>query len=69
MNPEKLQRLQACLQEAASILYEETPDSELQDLESIEKAVRAHLLERVGPSVALFLSNERQEQNKVECGR
>lgn len=68
MNPEKLQRLQACLEEAASILYEETPASELQDLESIEKAVRAHLLQRVGPSVAIFLSGKRQEQNKVESG-
>jgi len=69
MNPEKLQRLQACLEEAASILYEETPKSELQDLESIEKAVRAHLLDRVGPQVALFLSGKRREQNKVDSGR
>lgn len=30
MTPEKLQRRQACLEEAASILYEETPASELQ---------------------------------------
>lgn len=69
MTPKKLQRLQACLQEAASILYEETPDSELQDLETIEKAVRSHLLERVGPPVALFLSSKLQEQNKVDTGR
>lgn len=68
MTPEKLQRLQACLEEAASILYEETPASELQNLESIEKAVRAHLLERVGPNVALFLSVKRQELTKVEHG-
>ena len=68
MTPEKLQRLQACLQEAASILYEETPDSELQNLESIEKAVRGHWLEWVGPQVALFLSSKRQELTKAESG-
>jgi len=33
LKPEKLQRLQACLQEAASILYEETPSEGLRDLE------------------------------------
>jgi len=54
MTPEKLQRLQACLEEAASILYEETSASELQDLESIEKAVRAHLPFEGRPSSCPF---------------
>lgn len=40
MNPEKQHRLQACIQEMAGILYEETYNSELTNLESIEKTVR-----------------------------
>ena len=40
MNPEKQERLKACLQELAALLYEETNKSELSDLESIEKTVR-----------------------------
>ena len=69
MTPDKLKRLQACLQFASSILYEETPASELQNLESIEKAVRAHMLEWVGPEVALFLSEKLPEQSLVERDR
>ena len=62
MNRDKQQRLDACLREAAQILYEETPSDELQDLESIEKAVRARLLESVGPPIAIFLSSKSQVQ-------
>jgi hypothetical protein len=40
MTPEKQERLQACLQELAALLYEETNNSELAELESIEKTVR-----------------------------
>lgn len=40
MTQEKQARLQACLQELASILYEETNPAQLNNLESIEKTVR-----------------------------
>lgn len=39
MTPEQSQRLEACVHEAAAILYDNTPKSELKTLESIEKTV------------------------------
>lgn len=68
MTPEKQERLQACLQELAAILYEETNHAELTDLESIEKTVRTQMLEHVSPQIALFLSNKQQEpkQGRLE---
>lgn len=65
MNPEKQARLQACLQELASILYEQTNSADLKNLESIEKTVRAQMLEHVSPQIALFLSR-RQPESKQE---
>ena len=61
MIPEKQARLQACLQELAGLLYEETNPAELSNLESIEKTVRQQMLEHVSPRIALFLSNKQQE--------
>jgi hypothetical protein len=65
MNPEKQQRLQACIQEIAAILYDETSANELTNLENIEKAVRRQVLERVSPNIALFLSKKSLEQTKA----
>lgn len=56
MDVQKQERLKACLQEAAQILYDETDPAAIQDLEGIEKAVRRHLLEQVGPEIGHFLS-------------
>jgi hypothetical protein len=61
MTPEKQKRLKVCLQELATLLYEETDKSKLNDLESIEKTVRSVILEQVSPNIALFLSNKQQE--------
>lgn len=58
MTPEEAQRLQACVQEIATILYKNTPTEELKTLEGIEKAVRRQMLEQVSPKVAVFLSNK-----------
>lgn len=69
MTPEKAQRLQACVQEIAAILYEETGTSELTDLENIEKTVRTQMLEHVSPQIALFLSSKRLEPSKVNPER
>jgi tagatose-1,6-bisphosphate aldolase non-catalytic subunit AgaZ/GatZ len=65
ITPEKAQRLQACVQEIAAILYEQTSATQLQDLENIEKTVRTHMLEHVSPQIALFLSNKRPEPSKA----
>lgn len=54
MTPEKQARLEACLKELATLLYEQTDKSTLTDLESIEKTVRTQMLERVSPEIALF---------------
>lgn len=65
MTPEKKARLQACLKELATLLYEQTDKSRLTDLESIEKTVRTQMLERVSPEIALFLLNKQQEPKQV----
>ena len=69
VNPEKQERLQACLQELATLLYEETHSCELQDLESIEKIVRQQMLEHVSPQIALFLLSKQQELKQVKPER
>ncbi len=69
MTPEKAQRLQACVQEIATILYEETATSKLTDLENIEKTVRNQMLEHVSPKVALFLSSKQREPNRAKRDR
>ena len=66
MNPEDSQRLEACLLEAAEILYRNTQPEELANFESIEKAVRTKMLEQVSPKIAFFLSNKSQGHKKGE---
>lgn len=69
MTPEKQERIQACLRELATLLYEQTNPSELTDLESIEKIVRTQMLEHISPQIALFLSNRQQEPKQVKPER
>lgn len=69
MTPEKQERLQACVQELAALLYEETNKSQLTNLESIEKSVRQQMLEHVSPKVALFLSSKQREPKQVKPER
>lgn len=66
MSPEKQERLQACLQELATLLYEQIDKSDLSNLESIEKIVRQQMLEHVSPQIALFLSNKQREPKQVK---
>lgn len=69
MTPEKQERLKVCLQELATLLYEETDKSKLNDLESIEKTVRSVILKQVSPNIALFLSNKQQEHQSAKLER
>jgi len=62
MSQEKQERIQACLKELATLLYEEADKSKLTDLEGIEKTVRSQILEHVSPEIALFLLSKQQEQ-------
>ena len=62
MTPSEKARVQECVQELSEILYRNTPSDKCQTLEDIEKSVREHLLESVGPEMAFFLSNKRLKQ-------
>jgi len=62
MTTDQQERIEACIQELAALLYEEADKSQLRDLEGIEKTVRRQILERVSPKIAIFLSKKRQEQ-------
>lgn len=66
MTPEDSQRLEACLQEAAEILYRNTPTEEMTNFESLEKVLRTKMLEQVSPKIAFFLSNKSQGHKQVE---
>lgn len=66
MTPEEIERIKACSQEIAEILYRNTCKSELSDLDGIEKSVRRQMLEHVSPKVALFLSQLKPARVKDE---
>ncbi len=54
MTPSEQARVQECVQELSEILYRNTPSDKCQRLEDIEKSVREHLLESVGPKMAFL---------------
>ena len=54
MTPEDQERLQACTQEIAEILYRNSDKAKLHSLEKIEHTVRKQMLEHVSPQVAFF---------------
>jgi hypothetical protein len=66
MNDKDSQRMEACIQEVAEILYRNTSKKELTSFERIEQAVRTKMLEEVSPKVAFFLSNKLQGQKREE---
>ena len=68
MTPEEQERLQACSQEIAEILYRNSDKSKLKTLEGIEQTVRQQMLEHVSPEVALFLSTMKLKMLVDESG-
>ena len=73
MTPEEIERLKACSQEIAEILYRHTPEHELTDLDGIEKSVRRQMLEHVSPLSPFFYRNSnwhhsRESENGEESG-
>jgi hypothetical protein len=68
MTPEEQERLQACTQEIAEILYRNSDKAVLKTLEGIEQTVRQQMLEQVSPEVALFLSTVKPDVREDECG-
>lgn len=64
MNQERQERLKTCLQELATLLYEEADPSKLTDLEGIEKTVRSQILELVSPEIALFYHTNNKNKSR-----
>ncbi|MFM2311249.1 MAG: hypothetical protein RLZZ04_525 [Cyanobacteriota bacterium] len=62
MTPEEQSIVDQKLKEVAEILYNNTPDEELNTFETIELSVRDHLLKRVAPKIGEFFSIQQQEQ-------
>lgn len=62
MNREEQERLQYHIQEAAKILFEDTPSDQVQDFDSIEMTLRQHILDTVAPDIAGFFLQNRQER-------
>jgi hypothetical protein len=56
MTPEEQERLQACTQEIAEILYDNSDKAGLKTLEEIEQTVRQQMLKHVSSEIAFFLS-------------
>jgi hypothetical protein len=59
MNEKDSQRMEACIQEVAEILYRNTSTTELTSLEFVEQVVRAKILEEVSPKIAIAWCNTR----------
>lgn len=68
MTPEEQERLRACTQEIAEILYRNSDKAGIKTLEGIEQTVRQQMLEHVSPEVALFLSTVKPVLPEVEFG-
>lgn len=54
MTPEDSQKLEAHLQEIAKILYQNTPQEQLKNVETIEITVRNEILTTVAPRIGEF---------------
>ncbi len=66
MTPEEQERIRACSQEIAEILYRNSDKASLNTLEGIEQTVRQQMLDHVSPEVALFLSTVQSDRAKDE---
>ncbi len=66
MTPDKQEQLKACLQELATLLYDEADKSKLVELEGIEKTVRQQILEHVSPEIAIFFI---EQTTKTKVGK
>ncbi|MCT7964706.1 hypothetical protein NG791_28945 [Laspinema sp. D1] len=68
MNSEDRERLKACHDEIAQILYRNSPPESLENLENIEEHLRQQWLEVMGPDIAFFLSKQQPGQKKDVSG-
>lgn len=54
ITPEEQERIEACVAEIADILHRHTPESEITNLEGIEKTVRQHVINHISPKIGMF---------------
>ena len=66
MTPEKSKVLKDHLKAAAAILLNNTPKEELQSSNSIELAVREHLIKEVAPEIGNFFKQQQRNRKEQE---
>ena len=66
MTPEESKVLKDHLKAAAAILLNNTPKEELQSFNSIELAVREHLLKEVAPEIGNFFKQQRNRKEQED---
>ena len=66
MTPEESKALKAHLKAAAAILLNNTPTEELKSFNSIELAVREHLLKEVAPEIEIFFKQQQRNRKEQE---
>ena len=64
MTPSERLELEACINRASEILYNNVESESLENLEDIEIAVREQVLENISPKIALFLLKEKQRRER-----
>jgi hypothetical protein len=64
MTPEEQQKLDEHLKVISEILVNNTPKENLKDFESIELAVREHMLSSVSPTIGSFFWKQPQERRR-----
>lgn len=69
MTPSERLELEACINRASEILYNNVEEESLETLEDIEITVREQVLENVSPQITLFLLKEKQKLEKEESGK
>ena len=66
MTPEESKVLKDHLKAAAAILLNNTPKEELKSFNSIELAVREHLLKEVAPEIGNFFKQQQRNRKEQE---
>jgi hypothetical protein len=66
MTPEDKQKLKEHMRSISEILVKNTPSNSLKDFESIELAIREHLLTEIGPEIANFFWKQQRRQGQEE---
>jgi Trp operon repressor len=64
--PEEQEKLKKHIRSISEILVKNTPQEKLKDFESIELAIRDHILKEVSPEIGSFFLSVQQEQEQEE---